>query len=139
MKTTIKLFNLLFVLTLFSASFSGCKDPCKDAVCLNGGICDDGDCECPLGYTGDHCETEVDACTQVTCPQGEICEDGTCHTLPIASFSITGNGCTAACSVLFTNSSEHATSLAGILAMEVHPLGNRLHISIHQQVHLLWC
>jgi|GEM_PF-1333689 len=110
MKTTIKLFNILLVLTFLSASFSGCKDPCKDAVCLNGGTCDDGDCDCPLGYTGEHCETEVDACTQVTCDQNQACVDGTCHNLPTAGFTFAGNGCTAACSILLTNSSLEATS-----------------------------
>ena len=38
-------------------------NPCDDGVeyCLNGGTCTFGgfsaNCDCPLGYTGDHCES----------------------------------------------------------------------------------
>jgi len=89
----------------------GCKkDKCKDAVCLNGATCDDGDCICPLGFTGDHCETAVDPCSQLTCDAGQVCQNGECHFSPVANYTFVGNGCTAACSILFTNTSEHATS-----------------------------
>jgi hypothetical protein len=37
-------------------SISGCVDKCKDQYCLNGGDCFEGDCECPTGYYGTHCE-----------------------------------------------------------------------------------
>lgn len=36
--------------------FSAC-DPCKDVSCLNGGICDEGDCLCVGDYEGDDCGT----------------------------------------------------------------------------------
>lgn len=39
--------------------FSTCKkDPCKDVVCLNGGTCIIGICDCITGYEGDDCGTE---------------------------------------------------------------------------------
>lgn len=31
-------------------------DPCADIECLNGGICLDGTCQCPLGFEGKNCE-----------------------------------------------------------------------------------
>lgn len=93
-----------------SIGLAGCSDPCDDAVCLNGATCDDGTCICPLGFSGEHCEIEVDPCSQVTCEQGQACSNGECFNLPIAEFSFVGNGCTAACSILFTNESTDATS-----------------------------
>ena len=37
------------------------EDDCLQSVCENGGECIDGDmtytCNCPLGYTGDLCQT----------------------------------------------------------------------------------
>lgn len=108
----MKFYQIILLLSaaLAVTSITSCKDPCKDAVCLNGGVCEDGDCNCPLGYTGDHCENEVDPCTQVTCEEGQVCNEGTCYDLPTAGFTFVGNGCTAACSILFTNTSTEATS-----------------------------
>lgn len=31
-------------------------DGCEDTTCQNGGICVEGDCQCPDGYTGPNCE-----------------------------------------------------------------------------------
>jgi hypothetical protein len=46
--------------TLFTVSvWTSCKkDLCKDTTCLNGGVCDDGKCECPEGFEGDGCEID---------------------------------------------------------------------------------
>lgn len=41
--------------------FSSCKDECKDVVCQNGGTCTEGICDCPSGYEGTLCETEIRA------------------------------------------------------------------------------
>ena len=41
--------------------FAGCDDPCKDVTCLNGGTCLEGTCECPTGYEGTDCGTEINA------------------------------------------------------------------------------
>ncbi len=32
------------------------NDPCKSIVCAYGGTCAEGDCICPSGYEGTHCE-----------------------------------------------------------------------------------
>ena len=46
------------VLAAFSAvTYTSCNnDPCKAIVCAYGGTCTDGDCLCPSGYEGTHCE-----------------------------------------------------------------------------------
>lgn len=33
--------------------------PCEDVLCLNGGICRDGNCDCPIGFEGNKCETRA--------------------------------------------------------------------------------
>ena len=36
-----------------------CKpDTCKEVTCLNGGICESGDCACTAGFEGANCATE---------------------------------------------------------------------------------
>jgi len=40
-----------------TVTFSSCDpDPCKSIVCAYSGTCADGDCICPSGYEGTHCE-----------------------------------------------------------------------------------
>jgi hypothetical protein len=52
---------MLFV-ALMGFVGTGCKkDPCKDVTCQNGGVCNDGTCQCATGYQGTNCETEVRA------------------------------------------------------------------------------
>jgi hypothetical protein len=43
-----------------AVSFTGCTDPCKDVVCVNG-ACVEGDCVCDAGYEGSDCGTAVNA------------------------------------------------------------------------------
>jgi hypothetical protein len=47
------------VITLFTISvMTGCKnDPCKETSCAYSGVCNDGTCQCQVGYEGLHCET----------------------------------------------------------------------------------
>ena len=52
----ITLKTILFISII---AFQGCKkDPCSNVVCLNGGFCANGDCNCPLGYEGSDCSIE---------------------------------------------------------------------------------
>ena len=47
---------LSFLLTIFL--LTGCTDPCKDIVCLNGSTCLEGLCLCQDFYEGANCGTE---------------------------------------------------------------------------------
>lgn len=57
--------NTLLILTLVLFSLLSCqKDPqeklCEDIICLHGGDCVNGECDCPPQYTGPSCAQEVD-------------------------------------------------------------------------------
>lgn len=53
---------LLTMGALSAVTYTACnKDKCKDVVCQNSGVCNDGNCSCTTGYEGANCETEVRA------------------------------------------------------------------------------
>ncbi|CAF2539151.1 unnamed protein product [Rotaria sp. Silwood2] len=41
--------------------------------CLNGGTCNESQCICPTGKTGDHCEYEVNVCANIKCENNGQC------------------------------------------------------------------
>ena len=52
-----KFFQLMFIcggLAVMNSCNNG--DGCEDTTCQNGGICVEGDCQCPDGYSGPNCE-----------------------------------------------------------------------------------
>ncbi len=53
------LISALATVSAFSAiTYTSCnRDKCKTIVCANGGVCNDGACNCPSGYGGPTCET----------------------------------------------------------------------------------
>lgn len=58
------LLKLLTLFTLFAAvSLSSCRketpDPCEGITCVNDGVCINGTCDCPTGYSGAACQTEL--------------------------------------------------------------------------------
>ncbi|MFT6211471.1 MAG: hypothetical protein ACJATE_002107 [Bacteroidia bacterium] len=67
-------FVFLCSLTLIACN----TDQCVDVNCLNDGICNDGNCECPVGFTGDNCELAIDPCQTVSCNLNGVCVDGQC-------------------------------------------------------------
>lgn len=53
---------LLTIGALGAVTYTACnKDKCKDVVCQNGGVCNDGNCSCATGYEGTNCETKSNA------------------------------------------------------------------------------
>uniref|UniRef100_A0A2K5YFS5 Sushi, nidogen and EGF like domains 1 n=1 Tax=Mandrillus leucophaeus TaxID=9568 RepID=A0A2K5YFS5_MANLE len=56
------------------------RDECRAHLCRNGGSCRNLPgayvCQCPAGFVGVHCETEVDACDSSPCQHGGRCESG---------------------------------------------------------------
>lgn len=52
--------SLAFFMLAATLVFNACtKDPCKDLICKNSGICRDGRCRCALGFEGPYCETKM--------------------------------------------------------------------------------
>ncbi|XP_050417586.1 fibropellin-1 [Patella vulgata] len=48
-----------------------CKDPCDDVECLNNGVCVNGICNCPCGFSGADCG--VDLCATKLCQNNGTC------------------------------------------------------------------
>lgn len=69
--------HIFTILLLFSLTLFGCKDKCKDINCENDGICVDGTCHCPEGFSGESCTIE-DPCRTTNCLNDGECVDGTC-------------------------------------------------------------
>lgn len=65
----------LILFSLFCLQITGCKNECKDVECLNGGYCDDGECFCPNGYTGEQCERIDQSALYGTYNCGNQCHD----------------------------------------------------------------
>lgn len=76
-------YTAILIFLVFSlVTYTACKDsPCKDVLCRNGSICTDGNCICPTGYSGTHCEIK-DPCLDMPCFNGGVCNNGKCECPP---------------------------------------------------------
>lgn len=71
----------LTIIFILSTLLFGCEpeDPCDTVVCNNGGICVEGNCDCPEGFSGSQCDEEDLCITQnIQCMNGGICDEGIC-------------------------------------------------------------
>lgn len=76
-----KLFSSFVIISYcFIILCTGCN-PCKETNCFNGGVCIEGDCNCPEGYSGLQCEN-YDECYDVDCLNGGFCINGICDCPP---------------------------------------------------------
>ena len=54
-------------------------DECLSSPCLHGSTCEDGRasyvCRCSPGYTGLHCETDINECDSSPCMNSAFCND----------------------------------------------------------------
>ena len=48
---------LVIVLAVSAIMYSSCKNKCGSTTCQNGGTCDNNVCVCPIGYSGNACQT----------------------------------------------------------------------------------
>lgn len=88
--------NLVVLMLLLSGVvlFEGCKDPCKDVTCLNGGACDEetGDCQCAAGYEGADCGTAMNAKFVGTWTVTEACVPGGSKSYQLILDAVSGRG-----------------------------------------------
>ena len=78
---------MIATMALTVNSCSKDEDPCEDVSCLNGGSCDDGNCNCPTGYEGSVCETVERAKFIGTYSAVSACLGTTAYTVSIAESS----------------------------------------------------
>lgn len=53
----IQFFTALATFILLTLS-SCTEDPCENSLCANGGVCIEGTCDCPQGFTGPSCSEQ---------------------------------------------------------------------------------
>ena len=78
LKQCISCILLIMIALVCYTSCSEKDNKCKNADCQNGGVCSNGFCTCPAGYTGTHCELQ-DKCYGVTCLHAGTCSNGICN------------------------------------------------------------
>lgn len=69
MKAIHFFYSILFLAVLQYA----CQEPCDEVVCQNGGVCVEGECDCPEGFLGENCEIKIDPCEIKGCVNADTC------------------------------------------------------------------
>ncbi len=102
---------IAFVTVMF---FHSCtKDDCQDVVCLNGGTCVSGTCECALGYEGADCTTKSNDKFAGTWVAADVCGSGAySYNSTISSSATSANG------VLINNFGGFGTNLTASATVE---------------------
>jgi len=93
LKFSFLLMGLIALTTVVSCDWED-EEPtdtsCDSVICYNGGVCQNGTCNCPPGYSGDECEVDNNGdCAGVACYNGGTCVNGTCDCPP----NYTGPNC----------------------------------------------
>lgn len=84
-----KILCIVLPMLFFMLVFNACEKESCSEPCLNGGVCINGSCECPIGYGGINCQDTVDPCADILCFNGGICDNGQCDCPP----GYTGTDC----------------------------------------------
>uniref|UniRef100_A0A1I7U097 Neurogenic locus Notch protein n=1 Tax=Caenorhabditis tropicalis TaxID=1561998 RepID=A0A1I7U097_9PELO len=70
------------------------------STCLNGGVCNDiwnkRKCSCPLGFTGDNCEENINDCKYMDCGKNGYCLDGIDDAKCVCNNGFAGDHCESA-------------------------------------------
>lgn len=68
-----------FLLCILTVLGTACKpDACDKVLCKNNGICDNGFCDCPEGFTGVNCEIKINPCFTLGCDTlNSVCDTTT--------------------------------------------------------------
>ena len=51
--------SFIKLLIILGITVTSSCNPCADTNCQNGGVCDDGNCNCPDGFAGPSCESTL--------------------------------------------------------------------------------
>lgn len=92
---------VLFTTSFSSSSSSSSTNRSSRSPCLNGGLCEDADgfaaeltCHCLAGFSGRHCQTDLDDCLMQPCANGATCLDGVNRFACVCPAGFSGRFCT---------------------------------------------
>lgn len=82
--------------TFCDIPYDACElEPCfNNASCITSPNKHDFTCNCQTGFTGTHCEVNIDDCVGVRCQSGQVCVDLVNHYECRCPVGYTGDNCT---------------------------------------------
>jgi len=82
----------LTIIVVTAVSYTACnKNHCSNVVCMNQGVCDNGNCVCPVGFEGSRCETLSRDKFIYTYNGGDTCGTAGYRQYPIYLLAVTSN------------------------------------------------